>query len=89
MSAMKNPPHPGETVRIECIEASGLTVTEAARHLRCSRPTLSRVLNGRAAISPEMALAFEGRDGALRTSGYAARPPTTWHRHAAGPMPPS
>ena len=59
MSAMKNPPHPGETVRIECIEASGLTVTEAARHLRCSRPTLSRVLNGRAAISPEMALAFE------------------------------
>ena len=61
MSAMKNPPHPGETVRIECIEASGLTVTEAARHLRCSRPTLSRVLNGRAAISPEMALAFEGQ----------------------------
>ena len=59
MSAMKNPPHPGETVRSECIEATGLTVTEAARQLRCSRPTLSRVLNGRAAISPEMALAFE------------------------------
>ncbi|WP_428099730.1 HigA family addiction module antitoxin [Candidatus Rariloculus sp.] len=60
MSAMKNPPHPGETVRFECLEAAALTVTEAARQLRCSRPTLSRVLNGRAAISPEMALAFEG-----------------------------
>ena len=56
---MANPPHPGDTVRVECLEASGLTVTEAARRLGCSRPTLSRLLNGRAAISPEMALAFE------------------------------
>ena len=61
MSAMTTPPHPGETVRFECIEAAGLTVTEAARKLGCSRPTLSRVLNGRAAISPEMALALEGQ----------------------------
>ena len=59
MTAMVNPPHPGETVRFECIEAAGLTVTEAARQLGCSRPTLSRVLNARAAISPEMALALE------------------------------
>ena len=59
MNAMANPSHPGETVRIECVEASGLTVTEAARQLGCSRPTLSRLLNGRAAVSPEMALAFE------------------------------
>lgn len=61
MNAMTNPPHPGETVRFECIEAAGLTVTEAARKLGCSRPTLSRVLNGQAAISPEMALALEGQ----------------------------
>ncbi len=61
MNAMANPPHPGETVRFDCIEASGLTVTEAARRLGCSRPALSRLLNGRAAISPEMALAFEGQ----------------------------
>ena len=59
MTAMLNPAHPGEAVRFDCIEASGLTVTEAARRLGCSRPTLSRLLNGRAGISPEMALAFE------------------------------
>lgn len=59
MNAMANPPDPGETVRLDCIEASGLTVTEAARRLGCSRPALSRLLNGRAGISPEMALALE------------------------------
>lgn len=59
MNAMANPPHPGETVRLDCIEASGLTVTEAARRLGCSRPALSRLLNGRAGVSPEMALALE------------------------------
>ena len=59
MNAIDNPSHPGETVRIECIEESGLTVTEAARRLGCSRPALSRVLNGRAAISAELALALE------------------------------
>lgn len=59
MNAMANPPHPGETIRYECIEASGLTVTEAARRLGCSRPALSRVLNGRSGISPEMAIALE------------------------------
>lgn len=55
-------PHPGETVRFECIQAAGLTVTEAARRLGCSRPALSRVLNGRAGASADMALAFE-REG--------------------------
>ncbi len=59
MNAMVNPPHPGETLRFECIEAMGMTVTEAAKLLGCARPTLSRVLNGRAAISADMALAFE------------------------------
>ena len=59
MADMLNPPHPGETIRYDCIEASGLTVTEAARLLGCSRPALSRLLNGRAGISPEMAIAFE------------------------------
>ena len=61
MNAMANPPHPGETVRFDCVEAAGLTVTEAARRLGCSRPALSRILNGRAAISPEMALALEAQ----------------------------
>ena len=54
-------PHPGETVRFECIQAAGLTITEAARRLGCYWPAMSRVLNGRAAVSPNMALAFEGK----------------------------
>jgi addiction module HigA family antidote len=53
---MHNPPHPGEILRELCIEPLGLSVTEAAEGLGVSRKTLSAVLNGRAGISPEMAL---------------------------------
>jgi len=54
--AMHNPPHPGEVLKHLCIEPLGLTVTESAEALGVSRKTLSAVLNGRAGISPEMAL---------------------------------
>ncbi len=60
MSKMHNPPHPGETLREDILPALGLSVTKAAEQLNVSRPTLSRVLNARAAISPEMALRIEG-----------------------------
>ena len=60
MSRMHNPPHPGETLREDILPALGLSVTEAAEQLHVARATLSRVLNGRAAISPEMALRIEG-----------------------------
>jgi antitoxin HigA-1 len=53
---MKNPVHPGSIVKHECIEALGLNVTNAASVLGVSRPTLSKVINGRAALSPEMAI---------------------------------
>ena len=53
---MHNPPHPGEVLRALCLDPLGLTVTEAARALRVSRKTLSSILNGRAGISPEMAV---------------------------------
>ena len=56
MVKMHNPPHPGEVLRVLCLEPLGLTVTAAARALRVSRKTLSAILNGRAGISPEMAL---------------------------------
>jgi addiction module HigA family antidote len=56
---MFNPPHPGLTLRDDVLPALGLSVTEAAQQLNVSRVTLSRVLNGRAAISPEMALRIE------------------------------
>ena len=60
MTNMHNPPHPGETLREDVLPALGLTVTEAAKQLGVTRAALSRVLNERAAISPEMALRLEG-----------------------------
>jgi antitoxin HigA-1 len=53
---MHNPPHPGEIIRELCVEPLGLTVTDAAKALKVTRKTLSTLLNGRAGISPEMAL---------------------------------
>ncbi len=53
---MHNPPHPGSLLRDTVIDALGLTVTEAAEHLDVDRVTLSRVINGKATISVEMAL---------------------------------
>ena len=53
---MHNPPHPGEIIRDLCLEPLGLTVTEAAKALGVSRKTFSAILNGRAGISPEMAV---------------------------------
>ncbi len=54
-----SPPHPGLTLRDDVLPALGLTVTDAAQQLGVARVSLSRVLNGRAAISPEMALRIE------------------------------
>ena len=53
---MKNPPHPGRSVRVDCLEPLGLSVTEAARVLGVSRAALSRLINGKAGVSPEMAI---------------------------------
>ncbi len=52
---MKNPPHPGGVAK-DCLEDLDLTVTEAAKVLAVTRPTLSRVINGESALSPEMAI---------------------------------
>ena len=53
---MHNPPHPGEVLKELCLEPLGLTVTEAAKGLGVSRKTLSTIINGKAGISPEMAV---------------------------------
>ena len=53
---MHNPPHPGEIIRELCLEPLEITVTAAAEALGISRKTLSAILNGRAGISPEMAI---------------------------------
>ena len=60
MTKIFNPPHPGETLRVDVLPALGLSVTHAAEQLGVTRAALSRVLNGRAAISPAMALRVEG-----------------------------
>ena len=56
---MRNPPHPGGNIKINCLDPLGLSVTEAARILGVARHTLSRVLNGHAGISAEMAIRSE------------------------------
>jgi addiction module HigA family antidote len=56
---MKNPPHPGDFIRTEIVEAAGLTVTAAAIALGVSRPTLSSLLNGKAGLSGDMAPRIE------------------------------
>src|SRR5271156_739657 len=53
---MKNPPHPGLVVLQECIEPSGLNITQAAAALGVTRNTLSELANGKRGISPEMAV---------------------------------
>ena len=66
MARMFNPAHPGLTLRDDVLPALGLKVTEAAKQLDVSRVARSRVLNGRAAISPEMALRIEAWLGVAR-----------------------
>ncbi len=56
---MKNPPHPGLSVRHDCLEPLGLSVTEAARKLGIGRKQLSGIVNCRSGISPEMAIRLD------------------------------
>jgi addiction module HigA family antidote len=56
---MYNPAHPGEILKELIIDTLGLSITDVSEHLNVSRKTLSKVLNGRGAITPEMALRLE------------------------------
>lgn len=69
MPRMKDPPHPGEVVKEFCLAPLGLSVTVAAAGLGVTRKTLSALLNGRAGISPEMA---------IRLSKAFGRTPEGW-----------
>ncbi len=57
--AMKNPPHPGLSVRHDCLDPLGLSVTKAAKKLGISRKQLSAIVNGHSGISPEMAIRLD------------------------------
>ena len=56
---MKNPPHPGISVRHDCIEPFDLTITEAADILGVTRQALNNIVNGKSGISPEMAIRLD------------------------------
>lgn len=66
---MYNPPHPGEILKEDVLEAEGISVTEASRQLGISRVTLSRLLNGKAGVSVDMA---------LRLSQWLGTTPELW-----------
>lgn len=95
--AMKNPPHPGRSIRDACLNPLNLSVTEAANVLGVARHTLSRVINGHAGISPDMAIRLgEGRlvergslatstDGLRACSGARARRPHSGRALRTGP----
>lgn len=61
---MKNPPHPGLSVRLNCLEPFGLSVTEGAKALGVGRTTLSRLINGQSGVSPDMAIRLAKAFGA-------------------------
>jgi addiction module HigA family antidote len=68
---MKNPPHPGRSIRNACLEPLGLSVTQGAEVLGVTRQTLNNVVNGKSGISPEMA---------IRLSKAFGSTPETWLR---------
>jgi len=59
LARMYNPPHPGETLRVDVLPALGMTITDLPAALGVTRPAPSLVLNGRASVSPAMALRLE------------------------------
>lgn len=73
--AMHSPPHPGLSVRYDCLEPLGLTVTEGAAILGVSRQALNNLVNGRSALSPDMAIRLD------KAFGGGAE---TWIRMQAG-----
>jgi antitoxin HigA-1 len=67
---MKSPPHPGLSVRHDCLEPFGLSVTQAAKQLGVSRKQLSDVLNGHSGTSPEMAIRLDKAFGGGAETWY-------------------
>lgn len=56
---MKEPPHPGLSVRYDCLEPLGISVTQGAKILDVTRQTLNNLVNGKTGISPEMAIRLD------------------------------
>ena len=67
---MNNPPHPGLSIRHDCLEPLGISVTDAAAHLGVSRKHLSDIINGRSGISPEMSIRLDKAFGGGASTWY-------------------
>ena len=92
MTQIYDPPHPGETLREDVLPALEITITEAAKQLGVSRAAFSRVLNAKAAISPEMALRIEswlGVENGGRADTWIAQQASydLWQARQAGTPP--
>lgn len=85
MTVLHHHPHPGAILREDVLPALGLSITEASAQLGVTRTALSRVLNGRAAVSPEMALRIEAWLGKDRggDAGLWLRMQANHDRHQA------
>ena len=70
---MKNPVHPGEIVRHDCLESLGLTVTDGAIILGVTRQDLNNVDNGKSGISPEMDIRLEKAFGSTAETWLAVQ----------------
>ena len=85
MARMHNPPHPGEVLQDTVLGAGGVTVTEFAKQLGVSRVALSRVANGRAAISADMALRLAAALGGSAESWLGMQAAyDLWHAQKKG-----
>ena len=85
MARMHNPPHPGEVLQDTVLGADGITVTEFAKLLGVSRVALSRVANGRAAISADMALRLAAALGGSAESWLSMQAAyDLWHAQKKG-----
>jgi len=71
---MYNPPHPGEVLQGLWLDPMGISITDAAKALGVSRKTLSKIVNGRGALTPEMA---------VRLARAFGTSPESWLSHQA------
>lgn len=71
--AMKVPPHPGLSIRCDCLDPLELSVTEAAKVLEVTRQALNNVVNGKAGISPDMAIRLDKAFGGSAEAWLASQ----------------
>ena len=82
---MKTPPHPGLSVRYDCLEPLGLSVADGAEALGVTRQAMNNLVRGRAGISAEMAIRLEKASAAALKRGCGCRRPMISRRRRRSP----